>query len=222
MKKKLLVTASVAVACMVAIVATIAIAETAKSQAGGQPELKLPPGWTEEDMKACTLASTPGEEHKQLAESAGQWHGKNTMWMAPGTEPMTSECTATVTPIMDGRFTKCEWSGEMPGMGPYNGFGIYGFDNVSQKYVSIWIDNHGTGIMQGEGERSANGKTTTLNYTHNCPITKKPTVMRSVETITGPRTKTLEMFATDPKSGKEYKMMRVELTKKENSAQAGG
>jgi hypothetical protein len=82
--------------------------------------------------------------------------------------------------------------------------------------------HHGTGIMSGEGERTANGMTTTLKYTHSCPITKEPAVMRSVETITSPKTKTLEMFATDPKSGKEYKKMRVELTKKDGSAQAGG
>ena len=37
--------------------------------------------------------------------------------------------------------------------------------------------------------------------------------MREVETITGPNTKTLEMFGTDPKSGKEFKMMSIELTK---------
>ena len=222
MRKYLFVAASIAASCALAVVASLAIAETAASQAGSQPEFKLPPGWTEEDMQACMLAGTPGEEHKKLAEAAGTWHGKNTMWMAPDTEPMTSECTSTVTPIMGGRFTKCEWSGEMPGMGPYNGFGLYGFDNVTKKYTSIWIDNHGTGMMQGEGERSAGGKVLTLTYTHSCPITKKPAEMRSVETITGPNTKTLEMFATDPKSGKEYKMMRVELTKKEGSAQAGG
>jgi Protein of unknown function (DUF1579) len=222
MKKNLFVAASIAIVCALAVVASLAIAETAANQAGGQPEFKLPPGWTAEDMEACMLAGTPGEEHKKLAQAAGTWHGKNTMWMAPDTEPMTSECTSTVTVIMDGRFIKCEWSGEMPGMGPYNGFGLYGFDNVSKKYTSIWIDNHGTGMMQGEGERSANGKVLTLTYTHSCPITKKPAEMRSIETITGPNTKTLEMFATDPKSGKEYKMMRVELTKKDGSAQAGG
>jgi hypothetical protein len=38
--------------------------------------------------------------------------------------------------------------------------------------------------------------------------------MREVETVTGPNSKTLEMFGTDPKSGKEFKMMRIELTRK--------
>jgi len=135
------------------------------------------------------------------------------MWMVPGAEPMESECKATVTPVMDGRYTKCEWEGEMPGMGPYHGFGIYGFDNVSQEFVSIWLDNHSTGIMKGVGKLSADGKTLTWEFTHNCPITKKPTMMREIETTTGPNTKMLEMFGTDPKSGKEFKMMSVELAK---------
>jgi hypothetical protein len=222
-KKTLFAAASVAVACALAVVASLAIAETQTTQAAGQVEFQLPPGWTAADMEACMLAGTPGEEHKKLAEAAGTWHGKTTMWMAPDTEPMpASECTAKITPIMDGRFTKCEWSGEMPGMGPYNGFGLYGFDNVTKKYTAIWIDNHGTGIMQGEGDRSADGKVFTLTYIHSCPITKKPAEIRSVETVTGPNTKTLEMFATDPKSGKEYKMMRTELTKKGGAEQAGG
>ncbi len=222
MKKNLLVSACIAIACVVAVVASIAIAETANSQAGSQPEFKLPPGWSAEDMQACMLAGTPGEEHKQLAAAAGTWHGKNTMWMAPDTEPMTSECTVKITTIMDGRFTKTEWSGEMPGMGPYNGFGITGFDNVSKKYVGNWIDNHGTGLMQANGERSAGGKVLTLEYTHNCPITKKPAVMRWVVTVSGSNMKTSEMFATDPKSDKEYKMMRVELTKMDGGAPVGG
>ncbi len=38
--------------------------------------------------------------------------------------------------------------------------------------------------------------------------------MREVETITGPKTKTLEMFGADPQTGKEFKMMSIELTKK--------
>ena len=197
-----------------AMIAAVAVADVSKdSPSTDQPEMKLPPGWTEEDMQACILAGTPGEMHEHLAKSVGEWHGTTTMWMAPGAEPMESECKATVTPMMDGRYTKCEWKGDMPGMGPYHGFGIYGFDNVSQEFVSIWLDNHSTGLMKGVGKLSADGKTLTWEFTHNCPITKKPTVMREIETVTGPNTKTLLMYATDPKSGKEYKMMSVELTK---------
>jgi hypothetical protein len=114
---------------------------------------------------------------------------------------------------MDGRYVKTEMAGEMPGMGAFTGFGIAGFDNVSQKFVSTWIDNQGTGIGYGTGELSPDGKTLTWEFNFNCPITKQPTVMREVDTVTGPNSKTLEMFGPDPKTGKEFQMMTIELTK---------
>ncbi len=214
--KKLLVPVFVTAAAVAALVGSFAIADASRedSKSANQPEMKLPPGWTADDMKACMLAGTPGKMHQYLAKEAGVWLGKTTMWMGPGGKPMKSECTSTITPMLDGRYIRCEMEGDMPGMGPFKGFGIYGFDNVSQKFVSTWIDNQATGIMNGTGHLSADGKTMTWQYTFNCPITKKPTVMREVETTTGPNTKTLEMFGAEPKSGKEFKMMSIELTRK--------
>lgn len=206
------VVVSAGVAGMIGSIAVAA--DVSKDAPAGQPEMKLPPGWTQEDMQACILAGTPGEMQERLANDVGEWHGKTTMWMVPGAEPVESESEVTITPILDGRYTKVDWEGDMPGMGPYQGYGIYGFDNVSRQFVATWIDNHSTGIMTGTGKLSSDGKTLTWRYTHNCPITKKPTTMRDVETITGPNTKTLEMFGIDPKSGKEFKMMSVQLTKK--------
>jgi hypothetical protein len=68
--------------------------------------------------------------------------------------------------------------------------------------------------MTGTGELSKDGKVMTWNYTYNCPITKKQAVMRQVETYTSPTTMTLDMYTNDPKSGKEYKCMHIDLTKK--------
>ena len=203
------------------LAAVVAIAEPAKdAQSSAQPaagssapEMKLPPGWTEEDMKACMVAGTPGKMHERLAKDVGTWKGKSIMWMPGVTEPTTHECTMTISPVMDGRYFKGEMAGVMPGMGPYSGMGIMGFDNVSQKFVANWLDNHSTGIMNGTGELSSDGKTITWKYEHNCPITKKPTVMRQIETNDGENRKTLEMFGADPKTGKEFKMMRIEMTR---------
>jgi hypothetical protein len=180
----------------------------------GQPEMKLPPGWTEEDMKACMAAATPGQQQKLLTDGAGSWQGKVTMWMTPDSPPTESQCAVNVASIMDGRYITIDHKGEMPGMGPFHGTGTQGFDNVSQKYVGTWIDNHSTGIMNATGELASDGKTLTWTYSYTCPITKKPAVMRQIETVTSPTTKTLEMHGSDPKSGKEYKMMTIELTKK--------
>jgi hypothetical protein len=113
---------------------------------------------------------------------------------------------------MGGRFMKLEFSGDMMGE-PFNGLGLYGYDNVSKKFTSVWVDSMGTGMMQGTGELSADGKVLTWKFTFNCPIAKKPVVMREVETITGPNTRKLEMFGPEPKTGKEYKMMVIEFTR---------
>jgi len=185
----------------------------AKDDKKDKKEVKLPPGWTEADMEACSKAAAPGKMHEHLARDAGVWEGKNTMWMGAGAEPTTTECKSTLTAILDGRFVRCEMAGEMPGMGPYHGLSINGYDNVSQEFVSTWIDNCGTGMALGKGQLSPDGKTLTWKYTYNCPVQKKPTVMRSVETATSPTAKVIEMFAPDVKTGKEYKMMRLELAK---------
>jgi len=213
--RKLVVPAFVAAVAIAAIVGSISIADAKKETApAGQAEMKLPPGWTMDDMKACMDAGTPGKMQQLLAKDAGEWSGKTTMWMGPDGQPMTSECTSTVTPIMDGRYVKVEMRGDMPGMGTYHGGGIYGYDNVSKKFVSSWVDNHSTGIMQGEGELTDNGKSITWEYKANCPITKKQMTMKEVDTRTGENSKTLEMWGDDPKSGKNYKMMKIELTRK--------
>jgi hypothetical protein len=199
----------------IAIIAcSIAFAEPGAEKSANVPQIKLPPGWTEADMQACMLASTPGKMHEQLAKTAGDWQGKQTMWMYDGADPVQNEVTSKVTPIMDGRFLKIEFSGQNPAMGPFSGFGLTGYDNVSGKVVSTWIDNWSTGIMTGTGQISDDGKTITTNMSHNCPINKKPTVIRQIETLTGPGTKTLELFSTDPKSGKEFKMLSIELTRR--------
>jgi hypothetical protein len=99
-------------------------------------------------------------------------------------------------------------------MGPFVGMGITGFDNISQKFVSTWVDNHNTGIVNGTGEASDGGKVMRWNFTVNCPITRKPTVMRHHEQETGENARTLEIFGREPKSGKEYKAMRIEFTRK--------
>ena len=181
----------------------------------GAQDMKLPPGWSMEDMQACMAAGTPGKNHEMLAKSTGVWKGKSTMWMGPGMEPpMKSECTSTITTVMDGRYTKNVIEGDMPGMGPFHGLGFNGFDNVSQKFVSSWIDNHSSGIMNGTGELSADGKTMTWIYTYNCPIRKAPAKMREVHRYTSDNAMTFEMYGDDPKTGKEYKMMEIQFTRK--------
>jgi len=191
------------------VASSIVVAEDAPE------EVPLPPGWTAEDMKACAEAGTPGEPHRLLARSVGTWLGKTKMWMAPGIpEAIEGECTQTISALFDGRYIQGELAGNFPGMGPFRGLGITGFDNVSGKYVGTWLDNQSTGMMHGVGELSKDGKTLTWAFTCNCPIRKAPASIRQVETYPDAETMTFEMFTTDPKSGKEFQCMRIDFKRK--------
>lgn len=179
--------------------------------AAGQPEMT---DQQMKDMQACMEAATPGPMHSWLAESVGTWAGKTRMWMAPGAPAMESDCVNTITAVLDGRFVRCEISGEMPdGMGMFFGSGVAGFDNVAQEFQMTWIDNWGTGIMTGKGQLSSDKKVMTWTCGYNCPITKKPVVMREVETRTGKDAYKLEMFGKEPHSGVEFKMMEIAFTR---------
>ncbi len=221
-----LASAGVTVAALAAIAGSIALAQPPRdakpAQPPAQPDMQLPPGMTQEMMQACMEAGTPGPHHAYLGKLAGVWTGKTTMWMTLGAEPMVSECTATYAPIMDGRYLRCEITGDMPGMGPFNGFALYGFDNVGQKFQSTWIDNMGTGMMTGTGELASDGSTLNWKFTYNCPIQKKAVVMREIERRTGADSFTLEMFGPDPVSGKEYKCMEIAFTRSSARAAEAG
>ena len=177
-----------------------------------------PPGMSEADMEACMAAATPGPMHKHLTQSVGTWKGQCTMWMPGAPEPSKSECMTVITPMMDGRFIRIESNGEMPGMGPFNGFGIAGFDNVSQKFQQTWMDNCGTGMATGTGELSTDGKTMTWTLTYNCPIKKGPVNMRQVQKETGPDTMMMQVFGENPATGKEEKMVEIAYTRVKTAA----
>jgi hypothetical protein len=136
------------------------------------------------------------------------------MRMTPDMPEMVTPTTWNSTSIMDGRYIKTDVTGEMPGMGPFSGMAVIGFDNITGKFVSTWIDNFGTGIMTGVGELSADQKTMTCTYTHNCPISKKPVQMREVSRRVSDNQMAVEFFCKDPKSGKEFTCMKMDLKRK--------
>ncbi|MFO0830720.1 MAG: DUF1579 domain-containing protein [Phycisphaerales bacterium] len=184
------------------------------AQPAGQPEMKLPPGWTAEDMQACAVAGMPGENHAFLASHAGTWVGKETMWMGAGAEPMHITCTTEVKPMFENRYTRMTHSGEMPGWGEFHGEATMGYDNLAGNFICSWIDNMGTGAMQGTGTLSPDKKTLKWTYNYTCPITKKPAVMRETDTFISDNEMKMEMWGMDPKQNKEYKMIEINYTRK--------
>lgn len=111
------------------------------------------------------------ENHKLLADLAGNWTYTTKMWMDPdpNAKPMESKGTATRRAIMGGRYFVAEAKSKMVMPGPggkmqdfdFAGTSFEGYDNVKKKFVSTWVDNMGTGILMSEGTYDPASKTFT-------------------------------------------------------------
>jgi Protein of unknown function (DUF1579) len=164
-------------------------------------------------MKAMMEAATPGEPHKMLASSTGTWNAEVSMWMSPDAPPATSKGTATNKMVMDGRYQISEFKGDMMGS-PFTGMSTTAYDNVKKKFVSTWIDNWGTGIMQMEGPWDESSKSMTLSGKMIEPSTKRECDMKESFKIVDDNTQLMEMWGPDPKTGKPYKTMEIKFTRK--------
>jgi uncharacterized protein YfaP (DUF2135 family) len=168
-------------------------------------------------MEKMAKAGTPGPQHAMLAKLAGDWACTGKFQMDPSQPWQEAQSTATITTLMDGRYIQEVTSGQMMGA-PFNGMGIYGFDNVSGKFVSIWIDNMGTGIMNSVGTADANGKVINWIGTMNDPMTGKAAKERMVLTIVDDDHHTLEMYGVPPGGKKEMKMMTIDYARNSSAS----
>jgi hypothetical protein len=163
------------------------------------------------EMEAYMKAGTPGEPHKALAATEGSYTLRLRSWMEPGAPPMEETGTATRRMELDGRVLVEEVSASTMGM-PFSGRAMTGYDNVSEKYWSVWTDSMSTGIMVSEGTCDAQ-RVCTFTGSWNDPIKKGPVKARLISRWTSPTTEVFEMYAPG-RHGKEMKMMEITYTKK--------
>ncbi|MEC5172832.1 MULTISPECIES: DUF1579 domain-containing protein [Chryseobacterium] len=174
--------------------------------------------WKPVDSATATKAwmdyATPGEMQKMLAKSDGNWVGETKMWMENGSQPMMSKSEATNKMVFDGRYQMSTHKGDMMGM-PFEGISIVGYDNSKKKFVSSWIDNMGTGIMNMEGIWNASTKSIEFKGKMTDPSRPgKDCNVREIYTFVDDNTQKMEMYGPDAKTGKEFKTMEINYTRK--------
>lgn len=166
----------------------------------------------QEMMEVWKKLAQPGEPHKLFASLAGSWTTQTKEWMEPGKPPSESTGTADMKMLLDGRFLHQEYTGQMMGQ-PYSGVGIDAYDNLTNKYTTVWMDSMGTGIFFMEGTASADGKTITLKGSHPEPGGGKMT-HRAVWKIIDNDNQIYEMYGAHGKE-KEMKFLEITYTRKQ-------
>jgi len=162
-------------------------------------------------MEMWKKLAMPGEPHKQLASLAGSWKTTTKEWMEPGKPPTESTGMCEYKVLLDGRYVQQECTGEMMGE-PFTGIGTHGYDNLTKKYETTWIDSMGTGIFKMEGTASADGKTITLKGGHPEPGGGHMR-HRAIWKFPDANTQIFEMYGAHGQD-KETKMMEITYTRK--------
>jgi hypothetical protein len=193
----------IAMLCLLGIVAPV-VAQNQKVDG-------TPPGEAEM-MAAMMKAGSPGENHKHIGRMVGDWEYTSKMWMAPGQPPEESKGTMHAEMAMGGRFVQHHWKGSFSGM-PFEGLGTEGYDNMTKKFVSSWIDNMSTGIMMSTGSCDDAGKVCTMTGEMPDPMTGQMATSKGVITWIDNDHFKNEMFSKDP-SGAEMKMMEINASRK--------
>ncbi|NCI47370.1 DUF1579 domain-containing protein [Sediminibacterium soli] len=212
---------TILVFCMAAI-SMVACKEGTKTETGNKDSAtaasKTEEAWVPIDsatqMAKMMEYATPGDMHKMMASWSGNWQGEMTVWNYEGAAPQMVKTAASNSMAMDGRYQVSRHTGNMMGM-PFEGMSIMGYDNALKKFTSSWIDNMGTGIMNTTGDWDAASKT--LTSTGSMPDVCRPgktCSVREVYTVVDDNTHMLTMYGPDPKTGKQFKMMEIKLTRK--------
>jgi Protein of unknown function (DUF1579) len=199
-----------------ALIAAAAMAQTPEAAASpakaatGQPST--------EDMQKMMELSKLNENHKLLGELAGNWSYVVKMWMDPSSPPQESKGSAVCKEIMGGRYYMTNVTGqmEMPGADgkmkevTFKGMSLDGYDNMQKKFVSSWIDNMGTGIMDSEGTYDPARKT----FTYNSEVEMMPGMKTKVRATTRMVDKDHHTFEWyEDRGGKEVKTMEINYTR---------
>jgi hypothetical protein len=199
------------------LLAAFSLPASAQNQDALKKDEKPP---SEADMMAMMMElAQPGPNHKLLLEGAGTWTYTMKFWMDPSAPPSESSGSATYKAAMGGRYLIGEFSGKMQMPGPdgkladveFKGMGIEGYDNVMKRFVSSWIDNMGTGIMNAEGTYDSTAKKLTYHAEYESLPGMKNKI-REVLTIVDKDNRTFEFF--ENRGGQEVRTMEIKYKRK--------
>jgi hypothetical protein len=145
---------ALAVFCCLIAVAAFAQGEDHEGHGMSEEQMMMMQKWQE--------AATPGPQHAMMAESAGTYKLTVKSWYVPGGEPEVSEATAEREMMMGGRYMKETVEGSMGEGQTFKGMGLAGYDNVTGKHWSTWMDNMSTGLSKMTGDYDPETKTLTM------------------------------------------------------------
>ena len=102
------------------------------------------------EIDPCMAAGIPGPQHELLKNFEGNFEAAVQFWMQPGAEPDASVGRMESRWILGNRFLEQKYSSTFAGM-PFEGRGMFGYNNVDGRFEGVWADTMSTGMMTEAG-----------------------------------------------------------------------
>lgn len=155
--------------------------------------------------------STPNTNHEVLKSLAGNWKA-NVKLLRDPKGPQEIEGTSKSQMILGGRFLEQTFHATMMGQ-PFEGRGIWGYNNLTNEYSGLWIDSMSTGTMISSGRYDSASRTLTEEGLMSCPtLGETKGWYKAVTTWKDANHYTYESFEKG-KDGKEFKTMSITYTR---------
>jgi hypothetical protein len=179
----------------------------AKPAAKAAPK-RAPKAMSEAEMMAqWQAAATPSAGHARLMPMVGTWKATTTFTMSPDQPPQVHGGTSVHRLVLGGRYLEQIYKGTAMGM-PFEGIGYTGYDNVQKRYVGIWLDTFGTGLMTSAGKGNPTDERIDCVAEAIEPSGQKR-VFETIVRIRNHGAHSYEMWTNGP-NGKKYRTMIVE------------
>lgn len=167
----------------------------------------------------ATFARISGitEDHRRFESLAGAFDAEVRFFMGPG-EPVVSTGTMVNQLILDGRFLRQEFQGDLPTgvdprMQPFSGQGFLGYNSVDKRYESAWIDNASTLIQVESGQVDAAGREWNFYSSMTNPQSGGAMEKRSILTLRDENNHSMEIWFREP-DGPEIRTMEIRYSRR--------
>lgn len=172
-------------------------------------------------MEAFVKLATPGEPHKMIAAFAGEWDAKVTTYDPMGGPEQTSKGVMKVQLIHGGRYAAGAYKGEFMGE-PFEGTMLWGYNNGTGQYESIWADSMSTGMLISMGKPGEKPSTIESTGKQTMPgMDGKMMQVNAKDTMTMISPDQWRMEMHNDWAGKMQKMMVIEYTRQKAPATGG-
>jgi hypothetical protein len=162
-------------------------------------------------MGSLANAAPLDAEHEALANLAGHWSVKQTLWATPGGAPAIDHGDADFAMVLDGRHLRQALRIAAKDK-PFEGLGYIGYDAAAKRFFSTWMDVNFTGVIVAQGDYDAAAQRYVFKGTvPNAALPGTTMALREVMSIQDNDHFSYDYY--EMQGGKEAQAVRLEYTR---------